>query len=117
MTSKTMRITVAEDGTLRIDGAEKNIADLTQPFLEQLVDRSLDGDVKYEIAGSMPLAKFFQKLEEGTREGSTLRELKESLNEEDGSKEALDEDPEVISQFAKNDDADDEDIIFQSIEP
>lgn len=115
MTSKTMHIAVAEDGTLRIDGVEKSIADLTQPFLEQLVDRSLDGDVKYEITGSMPLAKFFQKLEEGTKEGSDLRKLKEASTVGKNSKESVD-DPigefEVTGSIIQNDEADSEDIAF-----
>lgn len=71
------KITVDEKGELKVDGELKTIADLTQDFLEKLVDDSLESKVDYEIEGNMPLASFFETLRDGTKEGSELRKAKE----------------------------------------
>lgn len=71
------KISVNEKGELRVDGEPKKIADLTQEFLEKLVDDSLESKVDYEIEGDMPLAGFFETLRDGTKEGSALRKAKE----------------------------------------
>lgn len=71
------KISVNEKGELRVDGEPKKIADLTQEFLEKLVDDSLESKVDYEIKGEMPLAGFFRTLCDGTKEGSKLRRAKE----------------------------------------
>lgn len=70
-------IDVNDRGELKVDGEPKGISDLTQEFLEKLVDDSLDGKVSYNIAGDMPLAGFFRALDDGTKEGSELRKAKE----------------------------------------
>lgn len=70
-------IDVNEKGELKVDGVPKAIEDLTQEFLEQLVDDSLDAKVTYNVAGDMPLAGFFKAIEDGTKEGSELRKAKE----------------------------------------
>ncbi len=70
-------IDVNDRGELKVDGEPKGISDLTQEFLEKLVDDSLDGKVFYDIAGDMPLAGFFRALYDGTKEGSELRKAKE----------------------------------------
>ncbi len=70
-------ISVNEKGELRVDGEPKKIADLTQEFLEKLVDDSLESKIDYEIEGDMPLAAFFETLRDGTKEGSELRKAKE----------------------------------------
>lgn len=70
-------IEVNERGELKVDGVPKAIEDLTQEFLEQLVDDSLDSKVTYNIDGVMPLAGFFKAIEDGTKEGSELRNAKE----------------------------------------
>ena len=61
------KISVNEKGELRVDGEPKKIADLTQEFLEKLVDDSLESKVDYEIEGDMPLAGFFETLRDGTK--------------------------------------------------
>lgn len=71
------KISVDEKGELKVDGEPKKIADLTQEFLEKLVDDSLESKVDYEIEGDMPLAGFFETLRDGTKEGSELRKAKE----------------------------------------
>ena len=71
------KISVNEKGELRVDGVPKKIDDLTQEFLEKLVDDSLESKVDYEIEGDMPLASFFETLRDGTKEGSELRKAKE----------------------------------------
>lgn len=71
------KISVDEKGELKVDGEPKKIADLTQEFLEKLVDDSLESKVDYEIEGDMPLAGFFKTLRDGTKEGSELRIAKE----------------------------------------
>ena len=71
------KISVDEKGELKVDGEPKKIADLTQEFLEKLVDDSLESRVDYEIEGDMPLAGFFKTLRDGTKEGSELRMAKE----------------------------------------
>lgn len=54
-------IVVNSKGELLIDGKAKQIDDLTQDFLEKLVDDSLKGEVSFDIDGDMPLAAFFKK--------------------------------------------------------
>ena len=71
------KISVDAKGELKVDGEPKKIADLTQEFLEKLVDDSLESRVDYEIEGDMPLAGFFKTLRDGTKEGSELRIAKE----------------------------------------
>ena len=69
-------IEVKEDGTFSVNGQQTKVEDLTQQFLEQLVDDSLEGTVEYKLEGEMPIAKFFSALRDGTAEGSELHELK-----------------------------------------
>lgn len=71
------KISVDEKGELKVDGEPKKISDLTQEFLEKLVDDSLESKVDYEIEGNMPLAGFFRALRDGTEEGSELRKAKD----------------------------------------
>lgn len=84
-------IDVNENGELKIDGEPKAIADLTQEFLEQLVDDSLDSKVTYNIAGDMPLAGFFRAIADGTKEGSDLRKAKEEREKQVETAEATGE--------------------------
>ncbi|HJI72053.1 MAG TPA: hypothetical protein OIL88_06710 [Coriobacteriaceae bacterium] len=77
-------ISVDARGELRVDGEPKKVADLTQEFLEKLVDDSLESKVEYEIEGDMPLAGFFEKLRDGTKEGSELRKAKEECEKRAG---------------------------------
>ena len=76
-------VRVEKNGDLFIDGIKKEIVDLTRECLESIVDKSLEGQVAYQIEGEMPIAKFFTSLEEGTAEGSELRKMKDKM---DGSK-------------------------------
>lgn len=76
-----IKISVTEKGDLHIDGLPKKIDDLNQEFLENLVDLSLKSEVKYDLNGDTPLAKFFNSLKEGTEEGSKLRELMNEVEE------------------------------------
>ena len=71
------KIFVNVKGELKVDGEPKKIEDLSQEFLEKLVDDSLESKVVYEIEGDMPLAGFFKTLQDGTKEGSELRKAKE----------------------------------------
>lgn len=72
-----MQIFVDEKGELKVDGEPKKIDDLTQEFLERLVDDSLESRINYEIKGDTPLASFFRMLQDGTKEDSELRKAKE----------------------------------------
>ena len=90
------KITVSENGSFFVDGVSKNITDLTQDFLEKLVEDSLGSKVEYEVQGEMPIAKFFRTLDEGTKEGSELRRLKEQAE-----KKATEE-QEAGRQFVDN---------------
>ncbi|MBR3384428.1 MAG: hypothetical protein IKG69_04375 [Atopobiaceae bacterium] len=81
-------ICVNSHGTLTVNGDSKDIKDLTQEFLEQLVKDSLDGKVNYSIEGEMPIARLFKKLDEGTKEGSELRKLKQEVDHQDGQQES-----------------------------
>lgn len=76
-----MKVEVSEDGSIKIDGKKTEISELTQQFLEDLVDDSLASKVTYVIEGTKPIAEFFRALYEGTKEGSELRVLKEEAEE------------------------------------
>lgn len=91
-------IDVNEKGELKIDGEPKAIADLTQEFLEQLVDDSLDSKVAYNVVGDMPLAGFFKAIEAGTKEGSDLRKAKEEREKQVEAAKASGE--EFVAQHA-----------------
>ena len=56
-----MKIAVNKKGELFIDENARQIDDLTQDFLEKLVDDSLRDEVLFDIDGDMPLAAFFQR--------------------------------------------------------
>ena len=75
-----MQIEVAVDGALKIDGVSTEPEELTQQFLEKLVEDSLQSQVTYDIQGDMPIAEFFRTLDKGTREGSQLRKLKDEAD-------------------------------------
>lgn len=70
-----MQIEVRENGDIFIDGTSKEISDLTQEFLERLVDDSLEGKVEYSIEGDLPIATFFKTIRDGTGKDSELRAL------------------------------------------
>ena len=70
-------IVVNNKGELFIDGNPKLIGDLTQDFLEKLVDDSLRDEVLFDIDGDMPLAAFFKEIQDGTKAGSALRKAME----------------------------------------
>lgn len=91
-------VRVEKNGDLFIDGIKKEIVDLTQECLEEIVDKSLEGQVAYQIEGEMPIAKFFTSLEEGTAEGSELRKMKDKM---DGSKNP---DPSEVDSLNATDD-------------
>lgn len=78
-------IVVNSKGELLIDGKAKQIDNLTQDFLEKLVDDSLKGEVSFDIDGDMPLAAFFKKIQDGTKAGSTLRKMMEEQEQNDAS--------------------------------
>lgn len=59
---------------LLIDGREVKTADLNQELLDEIVGESLLGNVVYELEGDHPIVKFFETLQEGTKEGSALRQ-------------------------------------------
>ena len=73
-------VRVEKNGDLLIDGMKIEIVDLTQECLEDIVDKSLEGRVAYQIEGEMPIAKFFASLEKGTAEGSELRKMKDKMD-------------------------------------
>lgn len=74
-----MKVKVSDKGNLEVDDTKMEIGDLTQEFLERLVEESLESKVSYEIEGDLPLAKFFRTIDEGTKEGSELRTIKEEV--------------------------------------
>ena len=90
------KISVDEKGELKVDGEPKKIADLTQEFLEKLVDDSLESRVDYEIEGDMPLAGFFKTLRDGTKEGSELRIAKEEREKK--TKDAIADGKNVVEE-------------------
>lgn len=99
-------IEVDAKGNLKIDGAPKTVEDLTQDFLEKLVDDSLESGVNYQIEGDMPLAGFFKAIHEGTKEGSELRKAKEKRDEK--LAKAAEERKEIAKKYgdvSANDDA------------
>jgi hypothetical protein len=75
-----VNIEVLANGTLMIDGVETEVAQLTQQLLEKIVQESLNSNVTYTIEGDMPIAQFFEALNNGTREGSELRRLKDEAD-------------------------------------
>lgn len=74
------KIVVNKMGELFVDGDVKQIDDLTQDFLEKLVDDSLRDEVSFDIDGDMPLAAFFKEIQDGTKAGSALRKTMEEQN-------------------------------------
>ena len=68
-----------ENAKLTIDGKEMKTADLNQEFLDKVVSESLQGSVEYELEGDHPLVKFFQTLQDGTKEGSALRQKMDEM--------------------------------------
>lgn len=78
-------IVVNNKGELLIDGNAKQIDDLTQEFLEKLVDDALRDDVSFDIEGDMPLAVFFKEIQDGTKAGSTLRKTMEEQERNDAN--------------------------------
>lgn len=84
------KVTVDEKGELKVDGVPKKITDLTQEFLEKLVDDSLESKVDYEIKGDMPLASFFETLRDGTKKDSELRKAKEKCEKKNENAAATD---------------------------
>ena len=74
------KIVVNKMGELFVDGDAKQIDDLTQDFLEKLVDDSLRDEVSFDIDGDMPLAAFFKEIQDGTKAGSALRKTMEEQN-------------------------------------
>ena len=63
-----------ENSKLTIDGEEMKTANLSQELLDKVVGESLRGGVEYQLEGDHPLVKFFQTLQDGTKEGSALRQ-------------------------------------------
>lgn len=80
-----MNIIVNNKGELLIDGNAKQIDDLTQDFLEKLVDDSLRDEVTFDIDGDMPLAAFFKEIQDGTKAGSALRKTMEEQGQNDSN--------------------------------
>ena len=78
-----INIAVNVKGELFIDGDAKQIDDLTQAFLEKVVDDSLKDEVSFDIEGDMPLAAFFKDIQEGTKPGSELRKAMEEQGKND----------------------------------
>lgn len=73
--SSNLIIAVDKNGKLFINGEEREIKDLDAQFLDHVVTKSLDNNVFYDIEGENPIGDFFKTLEEGTKEGSELRNL------------------------------------------
>lgn len=78
-------VIVNNKGELFIDGNPKLIDDLTQDFLEKLVDDSLRDEVSFDIDGDMPLATFFKEIQDGTKAGSALRKAMEEQEQNDAN--------------------------------
>ena len=99
-----------ENAKLTIDGKEMKTADLNQEFLDKVVSESLQGSVEYELEGDHPLVKFFQTLQDGTKEGSALRQKMDEMEsariaaKADGSEKA--EDGESDNQGCGNEASD-----------
>lgn len=91
-------IIVHENGTFEIDGVEKKIEDLTQAFLEGLVDESLEGEVQYHIEGDRPISKFFKAIQEGTQKGSELWKLNEQVKVQGETSEQVEAESEASEQ-------------------
>ncbi|MEE1273235.1 MAG: hypothetical protein UHI81_01900 [Olegusella sp.] len=89
-----IQIEVHKNGTIVIDGIKKEITDLTQEFLEELVTDSLEGEVVYSIEGDLPIASFFRTIRDGTGKGSELRALRDEVRAKEKSSESAGELPE-----------------------
>lgn len=68
-----------KEGKLFIDDQEREIIDLKQDFLDEVVSESLRDQVNYQLEGDHPLVKFFQTLQDETKEGSALRQKFEEM--------------------------------------
>lgn len=68
-----------DNAKLTIDDEEMKTADLSQEFLDKVVSESLQGSVEYQLEGDHPLVKFFQTLQDGTKEGSALRQKMDEM--------------------------------------
>lgn len=88
-----MKIAVNKKGELFIDENARQIDDLTQDFLEKLVDDSLRDEVLFDIDGDMPLAAFFKEIQDGTKEGSALRKAMEEQGQNDANSVTAADDP------------------------
>lgn len=88
-----MKIAVNKKGELFIDGNARQIDDLTQDFLEKLVDDSLRDEVLFDIDGDMPLAAFFKEIQDGTKVGSALRKAMEEQGQNDANSATAADDP------------------------
>lgn len=73
-------IVVNNKGELFIDGNPKLIDDLTQDFLEKLVDDSLRDEVSFDIDGDMPLATFLKKYKMVLKQALRLEKRWKSRN-------------------------------------
>lgn len=100
-------VRVEKNGDLYIDDIKTEIVDLTQERLEDIVDKSLEGRVLYQIEGEMPIAKFFATLKEGTSENSELRKMKDKMDKSQNSSSFEDDSSntaavEVVSEEKKS---------------
>ena len=83
-----MQIEVHENGAIVVDGVKKEISDLTQEFLEELVTNSLEGEVVYSIEGNLPIASFFKTIRDGTDKDSELRALRDEVSAKEKNPES-----------------------------
>lgn len=83
--SARIAVTVEEDGSFSINGKPQDVDALNPEFLEQVVEKSLNDCVDYNIKGETPLASFFKSLEEGTNSDSELRKVYLTKTEEGDS--------------------------------
>ena len=96
MSPEKMSVVVSENGDVSIDGSPIAVDDFTQQLLEKIVDYSLEDKVDYNIEGDLPISRFFRKLQDGTKEGSQLRSMKEQYDRESAEK------TEAGRKFAKS---------------
>ena len=83
-----MIIKVDERGELKVDSNVKSVEQFDQEFLEGLVEKSLAGEVEYEIEGATPIAQFFKAIKEGTAPDSDLKKLQEEVASKEAAQNA-----------------------------
>lgn len=68
-----MKISVTDEGVLKVNEVVRGVETLSIDFLEEIVDLSLKGQVQYDITkNQIPIAVFFMQIQEGTKDDSQL---------------------------------------------